>query len=85
MEIKYSKQAIKFIKKQDKPTRNRLYDAINSIPLGDIIRLSNSKNYRLRLGEFRIIFDKQGNVAYIMTIDNRGEIYSKKHKQKRGK
>ena len=36
MKINYSKQAIKFLSKQDKPTRIRIVDAINKLPQGDV-------------------------------------------------
>ncbi len=86
MEIRYSSQARKFIKKQDKPTRKRIVKAIESIPKGDIKSIIGSRNKykRLRVGNFRIIFDDMGNIIDILTIDNRGEVYTKKH-QKRGK
>ena len=34
MLVNYSKQAIKFLNKQDKPTRVRIVDAINQLPKG---------------------------------------------------
>lgn len=77
MEIQYSRQAVKFLKRQDVRTRKRLVDAINSIPNGDIKKLQGRTNYRLRVGDFRIIFDKSGNILYIEKIDNRGQVYRK--------
>lgn len=35
MEIQYSKQAIKFLKKQDVITKKRIVNAINLLPAGD--------------------------------------------------
>ncbi len=75
MEIQYSKQAIKFLKKQDMPTRKHLVTAINLLPSGDVKSLQGRKDYRLRVGSFRIIFDIDGNVLFIEKIDNRGQIY----------
>lgn len=75
MEINYSKQAIKFLKKQDVPTRRRIVNAINDLPAGDVVALQGRCGYRLRVGDFRIIFDKDGNVIYIEVIGNRGQIY----------
>lgn len=75
MEILYSKQAIKFLKKQDMPTRKRIVAAINLLPSGDVKKLQGRKDYRLRVGNFRIIFDIDGNVLSIEKIDNRGQIY----------
>lgn len=77
MEIQYSKQAIKFLKKQDITTRKRIVNAINSLPSGDVKKLKGESGYRLRVGDYRVIFDKLGNVLYIEKIDNRGQVYKK--------
>jgi mRNA interferase RelE/StbE len=75
MVIQYSKQALKFLHKQDVPTRKRIANAINNLPLGDIKKLQGRTGYRLRVGDFRVIFDINGNILCIIRIDNRGEIY----------
>lgn len=75
MEIQYSKQAVKFLKKQDKPTVVRIINAINALPAGDVKKLQGQSGYRLRVGDFRIIFDKNGDILYIEKINNRGQVY----------
>lgn len=75
MTINYSKQALKFLKKQDKTTAQRIITAIERLPQGDVKKLQEKDGYRLRVGDFRIIFDKDGTVLYIIKIGNRGEIY----------
>lgn len=75
MTIQYSKQAIKFLNKQDKPTKLRIVDAINRLPSGDVKKLQGIDGYRLRVGDFRVIFDKNGDIIYIEKIDNRGQVY----------
>lgn len=75
MIINYSKQAIKFLNKQDKPTRIRIIEAINKLPQGDVKKLQGLKNYRLRVGDYRVIFNKNGDILYIVKIDNRGQVY----------
>lgn len=77
MEITYSKQAIKFLKKQDLSTRKRIITAIENLPLGDVKKLQNEPGYRLRVGDYRIIFDRNGNVLAVEKIDNRGQVYKK--------
>ncbi|MCM1252957.1 MAG: type II toxin-antitoxin system RelE/ParE family toxin [Clostridium sp.] len=67
MTINYSKQAIKFLSKQDKMTRIRIAEAIK--------KLQGQANYRLRVGDYRVIFNKIGDILYIEKIDNRGQIY----------
>lgn len=75
MDIQYSKQAIKFLKKQDKPTRKRIVTAINLLPAGDVKHLQGQNGYRLRVGDYRVIFDIHGNILYIEKIGNRGQVY----------
>ena len=75
MDIQYSKQAIKFLKKQDKPSRKRIISAINLLPAGDVKLLQGRNGYRLRVGDYRVIFDIHGNILYIEKIGNRGQIY----------
>lgn len=75
--IHYSKQAIKFLKKQDTPTRKRISSAINNLPSGDVKKLQGTEGYRLRIGDFRVLFDKDGNIIYIERIENRGQVYKR--------
>jgi len=75
MDIQYSKQALKFLKKQDVPTRKRIVNAIEDLPSGDVKKLQGKDGYRLRVGDYRIVFNKAGNIIAIQKIDNRGEVY----------
>lgn len=75
MNINYSKQAVKFLKKQDVSTRRRIVTAIEHLPSGDVKKLRGASGFRLRVGDYRIIFDINGNILYIEKIDNRGQIY----------
>lgn len=74
-EIRYSKQALKFLKKQPKNTKDRIINAINLLPLGDVVKLQGSEDFRLRVGDFRVIFSFEGNILLVSKIGNRGEIY----------
>lgn len=75
MRIHYSKQAIKFLKKQDVSTRKRIITAIENLPVGDVKKLQGTESYRLRVGDYRVIFDKDGYAILIVKIDSRGQIY----------
>ncbi|MCH5209443.1 MAG: type II toxin-antitoxin system RelE/ParE family toxin [Oscillospiraceae bacterium] len=76
MVINYSKQAIKFLSRQDRPTKERIVDAINKLPAGDVKKYQGTNSrYRLRVGDFRVIFDKQDNILYIEKIGSRGDVY----------
>ena len=74
-EIKYSKQAIKFLKKQPLRIRKCIIQAIEQIPEGDIIKLQGKDGYRLRVGGYRVIFDRNGHVVFVNKIGNRGDVY----------
>ena len=78
--IRYHKQAEKFILTQGKTVALRLYRAIEQLPLGDVKRLSGQKApplFRLRVGDYRVVFyQEQDNIA-ILRIDNRGDVYKK--------
>ena len=78
--IKYHKQAEKFLLSQSKSAALRLYNAIEKLPLGDVKRLHGRKNpplYRLRVGDFRIVFCIEDEFTTILRIDNRGDVYKR--------
>lgn len=75
MNIQYSKQALKFLAKQDAPSQKRIQQAITALPQGDVKKLQGQPSYRLRVGDYRIIFNYEGQVILIIKIGNRGQIY----------
>ena len=75
MEIQYSKQAVKFLNKQEKFTKLRIIREIEQLPQGDVKKLQGREEYRLRIGNYRIIFIKNGEILYVEKIDNRGQVY----------
>jgi mRNA interferase RelE/StbE len=75
LDIHYSKQASKFLQKQDAVSRERIINAIHRLPTGDVKKLQGEPGYRLRVGDYRVIFDRDGNVLMIIKIDSRGQIY----------
>ena len=75
--IHYSRQATKFLKRQEQKVRERIETAIMSLPDGDVKKMRNQPYYRLRVGDFRIVFDREGTVLMIVKIDNRGDVYKK--------
>ncbi len=78
MEIRYSRQAIKFIKKLNEPIKSRIKVGIKKLPTGDIKPLKGSNNlYRLRIGDYRIIFCKVGNIIQIDKIQKRNDVYKR--------
>ncbi len=75
MDIRYSKSALRFLKKTDYSTKKRIIDAIERLPGGDVKKLKGINGYRMRIGQYRVIYDQYGNVIDIIDIGNRGEIY----------
>lgn len=75
-QINYSKKAMKFLKKQDKPTQLRIVTAISKLPAsGDIKKLQGTEGYRLRVGDYRVLFDVNGLIIDIVEIGPRGQVY----------
>lgn len=73
--VKYSKQARKFLAKQEEKVRHRLEAAIQALPAGDVKKLQGQPYYRLRVGDFRVLFNRDGSVILVVKIDNRGQVY----------
>ena len=70
--IKIRPKALKFIEKQDKFQRLRIYKAIYNLPNGDV-----KKFIVLEFGDFRIIYELNQNELIILVtkVDNRGQVY----------
>lgn len=78
MRIEYKKQAVKYINSADRPTKKRLKEAIEKIPFGDIKKLSGFENeYRLRVGELRVLFTIEDDTITVNDIKPRGQIYKR--------
>ena len=85
MEIRYTKDSIKFLEKQPKSVVTRIRDAISKLklnpPEGDILTMKGYTDgrKRLRVGTFRIIFrnvtENQVEILIVIDIGNRGDIY----------
>ena len=77
--VHITKKAVKFIEKQPEPQKTRLYSAIKRLPeKGDIIKMQGvEETYRLRVGNYRVIYEKEDDLMVITVIeaDNRGDIY----------
>lgn len=76
------KLAEKFITKLPQPEKERVLKAIYHLPEGDIKRLKGKRcagMYRLRVGDYRIIYTIDGEKLIICVADagNRGQIYKK--------
>jgi len=78
MQIRYEKEAAKHIQSQDKPTRQRLKSAIEKLPDGDVKKLQGYKiDYRLRVGDLRVLYSIQNDIITIKDVLPRGQAYKR--------
>ena len=76
MNIKLTKEADKFISKQDKPTRKRLIEGIEELREAKYHEpLTGYPLFKKRIGSYRIIYDQNGHILSIILIGNRGQVY----------
>ena len=76
MEIAYSKKAIKHIQQMDSNVKNRIKNAIDKLPLGDIKKLKGFTNiYRIRVGDYRILYELEDETITILDVLPRGAAY----------
>jgi len=78
--LTYSKSVVKTILKYDKPTRERIYNALRNLPNGDVKRMQGQDSppyFRLRVGDIRVLFikDEMRMQIFVFDIDFRGNIY----------
>jgi mRNA-degrading endonuclease RelE of RelBE toxin-antitoxin system len=77
MKPEYSKTAARAIGRINNPDKQRIRNAINNLPLGDVKKLKGYNNaYRLRVGDYRILFDMDIKIE-ITNILSRGDAYKK--------
>lgn len=79
--IYFSTQAVSFLKKLTKKESEKILEKIKQYAAfpeelqNQVKKLKGSKFYRLRVGDYRIIFDDQGKILQIIKIGNRGDVY----------
>ena len=85
LKYEFSSKALKQLQKLDHPIQTRLVDKLDEIcgnqtlP-ADINRLTDSKlgEYRIRVGNYRIIFDLENDTLVILKVGHRRDIYKNK-------
>ncbi len=76
MQIEYKRKAVKYIDSCDRNTQQRLKAAIEKLPFGDTKKLTGFENdYRLRVGDLRVLFTKENDRIIINAILPRGQAY----------
>lgn len=79
MELKLTKQPLKYLASVDAQTRNKLYKALDKLKEleGDIKKLKGTENlYRFKITHYRILFsiDRNGQIIIVETINTRTNI-----------
>ena len=78
MNIIYSKRAVKQINSLDTATKKRIKTGIENLPRGDIKKLKEfSSGFRLRIGDYRVLFNLTISSIEITDVLPRGEAYKK--------
>ena len=80
-EVNYKKQAAKYLFKLPKNIRDSIFSALSELSLtgehNNSIQLKGREGYRLRVGEYRVIYSKNETELTILVvkISARGGIY----------
>jgi len=81
MTVELSQKADKYLKSLNNPIRQRIIKALvkltTSPPQGDIIAMSGKDGFRLRVGDYRLLFDIIDEKIVVYDIGLRGQIYKK--------
>ena len=78
MYIRYAKVAVKHIEDLDKISKQRIKTAIEKLPFGDIKKLKGYQNdYRLRVGNLRVLFLLENDIITIKDVLPRGQAYKR--------
>ena len=86
MEIIYSKTAFKSIRNLDQRVKDRVKSGIEKIPDGDIQKIQgHSHLYRLRVGDYRVLFEMTANEIYVDDVLPRGQVYKGISRRKTGR
>ena len=78
--IVLEKPAQKFLKRLSKEEKSRILKALQKLPKGDVKAMQGYRGYyRLRVGDYRVIYTIDNGELLIMVIDvgNRGDIYKR--------
>jgi len=78
MKISYSKTFEKKFSKYDKKLQEKVFNAIQNLPDGDVKRLIGNDIppiYRIRISKYRILFHMNEEEIQILKVDSRGDIY----------
>ena len=80
-QIEWTKKALDNLYELDNFISQRIAKKINELSINpffnDVKRLKGIHGYRLRIGDYRVIFDIEGDSIFILKIGHRKNIYKK--------
>lgn len=80
-EVLLTHRAARDLERLDLPTRRRILAKLRDLaadPLPRARRLSDPRlgGFRYRIGDYRVIFDLEGDIVVVLRVGHRREIYS---------
>ena len=78
-QIEWKEHAIQNIEKLESSTAKRIIKKVEELSQNpcskDIKRLKGIEGFRLRVGDYRVIFEIEGNTIYVLKVGHRKHIY----------
>lgn len=78
--IEFKPRAVKDLEALDRPVARRILEKIRGLEsglTGDVKRLTNfTPEYRLRVGDYRVLFEIEGDRVIIYRVKHRSQAYS---------
>ena len=82
-QVFFTKQAVKILQKMPRDIAQSIHQKLDQIaadpfaPHSGVTKLQNREGYRLRIGDWRVIYDiqKEKVVIIVVKIASRGEVY----------
>lgn len=79
--VEFTTRAARDVRRLDPPVRRRIYDALERLtsehPSGDVIKLTGRDEWRLRVGDWRVLFGRypKERVIRVHRVLPRGRAY----------
>ena len=79
--VEFATRAARDARRLDPPVRRRIYDALDKLtsaqPSGDVIKLTGREEWRLRVGDWRVRFDRddEAQAIVVLRVLPRGRAY----------
>jgi len=79
MNVVLDRYAAKKLERTNEPLKSRIINALNGLrekpPQGDVKKLQGRYDYRLRIGDYRVLFRIENNMIIVTNIAPRGHVY----------